>query len=643
MTDLFTYLQALQIPNLQAEAVKRAFEAPRGQPAWIAPPPGSRRGPPPPPARKVVRWRAPLSKPGAPRQPARTVLVVDLADAMIRVLGTAFTGSNLEVRHADHPQVFVSALTGILPDFIMLAAFLGKVDGCLLSTRIRTDPRSAAVPVIMYSAARSRREIVQAFDAGISDYLVMPVNAQTFRGRLGQVLEQVGKTLPASAADPSVAPEAAEDSTPPVRLDLPALVRKVESIMAVPVVIARILRISGTETAGAKELAQSVESDSATVSAVLKKANSAFFGKGEPIRDAKQAIDRMGFSEVRNIALGLSVIKQFSQEQRSNGFNRFDFWRHSLACGILARLFAEQARYPAPEDAFVAGLLHDLGKIVLDEHHNPPYADVVLAAIRSQRPLAQMESIQLGYSHAEVGEALCRAWKLPDHIRVAVGQHHGLHFPAGDKTDPQHVLLARLIFVANIFAKVLCVGSAGDLAIQEPPQATWARSFPKLALGPEEVERVREELARLGEFLEVGGAIGEAVTAGSELLPEVILLNPQPPPRMPWVLPVHLAIMGYRVRTFTDPDELPANIESETGLAICLEAERYDAVQSHLLRFSMRLGSAAVPTVIILSAQERELVEKEGRPERPLFLADHHTMLYEPYDIEQLHRGLKPA
>jgi len=354
LPDLLVYLGQLNIPNLQLSGVRSAYQAPAGQPTCIAPLPGapspfqgssmervqpSKRPP-------IVRWLRPLFNQLPALTEARAVLIIDTSQAMVKVFNMAFAGAKMETLYAGQPQVFNELISKQRPDMIMMASHLGKIDGGLLAIKIRTDSRTAKVPVIMYSSPRPRHEIVRAFDCGITDYLVMPVDAVTYRSRVLKVLSQVRKTISLGQNGEGQVPAAPGGATTAKEkvIDLSQLVAKIETMLAVPHILARVLKISEDQASGAKELAQAVQSDSATAAVVLKRVNTAFYGKGEPIDDVLEAIVRIGFSETRSLVLAMSVVKQFSKEQKSNGFDRQDFWRHSLATAVLARIFARQIK-----------------------------------------------------------------------------------------------------------------------------------------------------------------------------------------------------------------------------------------------------------------------------------------------------------
>ncbi|MCK5405299.1 MAG: response regulator, partial [Desulfobulbaceae bacterium] len=487
--ELLTYIKKLHIPNIKIEAVKKAYGESKGKPYLFAPGLIESQAAAAPAAHfRPTRWLRPPLSPNTPLSMAKTVLIVDSSDNMIKVFKSAFSKAKVKVLFANQPDVFIKMMSSERPDLILLAAKMGKKDSGQLSARIRTSPKHVHVPVIMYSGSRPRQEIIRLFDTGITDYLVMPVNMNSYQSKIQNVLAQVRKTISSGSQvmlKPMAKAPAAATAKPTAKkgeaieieavapeeqtIQIRDLLKKVTSILAMPHILERVMKISGDSTSGAKELAQAVESDTATVSVVLKKANSAYFGKGEPIKSVQEAIVRIGLNEIKTLVLGLSVVKNFSKEQKSNGFDRMDFWKHSLATAILSKIFAEQVKYNPAEEMFLAGLIHDLGKIILDEHANPPYADIVMNAISNRSPLYNAERETLNFTHVDVGKAIVTHWKFPDSLISAVARHHTPEARQKEKSKPQELLQARLVYIANLLSKALGVGSGGDMSIHELP------------------------------------------------------------------------------------------------------------------------------------------------------------------------------
>ncbi|MFC1524381.1 HDOD domain-containing protein [Thermodesulfobacteriota bacterium] len=646
LPQLLQYLNGLNIPNIQTPAVMHAYKQPRGKSIQIAPLPAAHPGMKQQarPGRKVVRWLRPLIKANTPVGEANSVLIVDTTQAMLKVIKTVYADVGLEISVASQPQAFFSAIAQKKPDLILLASQLGKVDGGLLSVKIRTDPRTKELPVVMYSSQRSRQEIIRQFDAGITDYLVMPVNAATLKAKIGAVLSQVGKNI--KTANGAVDHDGAENNHAapfdPSSITILNLTKKVKEVLAIPHVIERVLKISDDATSGARDLVLAIQTDAATVATVLKKANTVFYGKKEPISDIREAIVRIGQNEIKSLVLGMSVIKQFDKEQKTNGFNRQDFWKHSLATGVLARIFARQLKLHNPDDLFICGLLHDLGKMVLDEYANPPYDDIVMESIRSQRPLYQVEKEVLKFNHITVGRMILEQWKFPENLSLVASRHHSPEDKKKERARPQDLLQARLVYIANIMAKALGVGCSGDMSINELPLSPWVSTLQRLSLTPEVLDQFQKELNEVGSFLDIEGNIGESVDLSGDLLPQVLMVDSIQSVRKVEVTKTHLIAMGYPVESYVKASEVPRE-KRDKPFAFCVLLDNHEKLKGVLHDLKPHLKLNRIPVVVILPEEEKEVMKKNDLPERPDFLTDNQTLLFEPFDITQLHNGLEAS
>ena len=242
-----------------------------------------------------------------------------------------------------------------------------------------------------------------------------------------------------------------------------------------------------------------MQADPAVAGAVLKKANSAHYGASRKIADIQEGITRIGFDETRKILIGLSVIKNFDAQNRSINFTRPGFWEHSLACGILASHIARATGMAGAAVAFVAGLLHDIGKIILDEHADSLFEKAVELADQRQRPLHEMETEVIGFTHGELGYQFVTALNLSEELCQAV-RHHNLPHPEHTNMGPAALTFVRLIACANALAKAAGYYGAGDCILGNGPEGCP----PELTLPGGFADTCREPAAaRDGRFQDV--------------------------------------------------------------------------------------------------------------------------------------------
>ena len=193
------------------------------------------------------------------------------------------------------------------------------------------------------------------------------------------------------------------------------------NLPTIPTVLTRILALVDSEDANALELVRVVEHDQALTAKLLRLANSAFFGQARRVATIPRAILVLGFSTVRNLALGAKV-----WESLGSGIARQrleELWSHAVAVALASKSLAGQVGDGDPDEAFTAGLLHDVGRIVLAARFGESYWSAVGGASESE-PVDQMEQAVFSVSHADVGAWLFEAWNLPPAIVDAVRTHH---------------------------------------------------------------------------------------------------------------------------------------------------------------------------------------------------------------------------
>jgi HD-like signal output (HDOD) protein/anti-anti-sigma regulatory factor/DNA-binding response OmpR family regulator len=250
-------------------------------------------------------------------------------------------------------------------------------------------------------------------------------------------------------------------TSPQERVDI--IIGRVKEMLAFPFTIVKILEITQNDQTGANDLAKAIEADPVIVSSLLSISNTVYYARqGKRINDVQEAIVRLGFIETKNIALSLSVMSMFPGEAKSEGFNRFEFWYHSLACGILAEMFARKARYPSPEKAFICGLLHDFGIILLDEFFNGFFTSVYEQVSKNKSSFMAEERRLWGMSHNSAVAQLFKSWNMPADITYTMGQLD--QFGSRQSMDPENkeFLLVNIIGISNLLAKALLLGKDCD-------------------------------------------------------------------------------------------------------------------------------------------------------------------------------------
>jgi len=275
-------------------------------------------------------------------------------------------------------------------------------------------------------------------------------------------------------------------------LRLEALVRRVRDLPALPAAVVRVMHLADDPKAGTADVARALASDQALAARVLKLANSAFYGSTRRISTVSESVISLGMRTTRNLVMATSCQEMLEQDIAGYALPRGALWRHSLACASAAQALAQRACYRATEEAFVAGLLHDIGKVILSTYLQDQFVHVLRRALEGGLTFAEAEREVLGFDHAEAGARLLERWNLPSSLVLAVRWHHAPF------DSPSPSLLPCLVHVADAVCLTLGIGLGLDgLAYTLHPEALAA-----LDLTAEDFEQVASQscdtLAQVG-------------------------------------------------------------------------------------------------------------------------------------------------
>lgn len=252
-----------------------------------------------------------------------------------------------------------------------------------------------------------------------------------------------------------------------------------------PLIYQRLVEVINHPRGGSADVAAVVMEDPALTARLLKVVNSAFFSFPRPVETVSQAVTVVGTSQIRDLALGTSVVELF-KDVPEELVDMDGFWRHSLACGVGARALAGLRREGNVERFFVAGILHDLGKLIIYQQC-PDDARTVLEEARKGNTLVHLaERKILGFDHGQVGEALLDQWHMPQSLREALRYHHS------PRRASRYPVETSAVHVADILAIALRFGNGGEAFVPPISPEAWealALDLGYLASTVEEMDR----------------------------------------------------------------------------------------------------------------------------------------------------------
>ncbi len=232
-------------------------------------------------------------------------------------------------------------------------------------------------------------------------------------------------------------------SSQPEHLDVNELLQHVQKLPSLPSLVADILESFEREEMDVKTLASKIARDQAIVARVLRVANSPFFGLSGKIGSISEAIAVLGFNNLRGLVTGAAIINAFPRGDE-NLFDWRQFWCHSINAAVTAKVLAKRLGINA-ETAFTAGLLHDIGKLVIGVYFPKMFAGSLHFAESSDENSLQAERQLLGMDHARLGGEIAQRWRFPPPIQQALALHHDAQrLPERGLTD--------VIYAANLLA-----------------------------------------------------------------------------------------------------------------------------------------------------------------------------------------------
>lgn len=363
---------------------------------------------------------------------------------------------------------------------------------------ILTIAATNKIPFITMSSEATQERVVKSVRDGAMDFLLTSIDGEEFIKRVNTVLVKCGKPPPLRE---EVEEFALEDSMSGIEKVLTVL-DKAKEVKAMPYSVTKVISLCSDPKSSVSDIVMPIKTDAALSSSILRHSNSVVYYRGMPkVQNISDAIVRIGLEETKETCLVHAVYSMFEKSNKTFGFDRYQFWIHSLGTGIIAKKLAHILDFERKDAALLAGVLHDLGKMIMDDYFNKDYDKIIRRAATQHRILFHIENEILDTNHSFIGGRIAGNWRFPEIISYAIKHHHD--YARSFLDGGSSINLATIVFVANYLAKAMVLGSGSDFYVTPIPNVVWSKLGFEYEIPRGFVESVHQELAYYYSFLKI--------------------------------------------------------------------------------------------------------------------------------------------
>jgi len=237
------------------------------------------------------------------------------------------------------------------------------------------------------------------------------------------------------------------------------VLKNINNLPTLPDVVMEILRLCDDKNSTTRQIAELIEKDPVLTTKVLKLVNSSYFGLSQELFSVNQALVLIGYNNLKSLILSASMLQVFNKDSKVGAFSRKALWKHCVGVGVGARFLAKRFRAANPEQTFVAGLIHDVGKVIIDWFFHPEFVKIIETVDREQCSIRDAEQNVMEVTHEEIGSYIAARWNLPTVLCDAIAYHHQL------ENAQENAATAALVQLSDMLIRSLEVGYGGDSKI----------------------------------------------------------------------------------------------------------------------------------------------------------------------------------
>lgn len=502
-----------------------------------------------------------------------TLMLVTANEREKKILNMAFEQHQIKVIEAqpDHAS-YIKALQ-YSPDIVLLEFPSYYTEQLHFSNNINNSvSKKKKILIIGYGAKMVSAEERALQANGVKHYLIRPLK---FSLVMKHIEEHLGVFAPEKIVWKSKNSSDIEenyietmfniDVLPTKKLEI--LSERIDSLLAFPFTVLRVLQLADDESSGASDLAQVINADPVISANIIKLANTVFFAsRNRRIATIKDAIIRIGFKETKHLTMAMSVMNLLGEETDNIGFDRMEFWYHSLAVAVISERLSKGVNKVNSAEMFLNGLLHAFGIILLDEFFADLFERLLTKTTDKGGSFLETEKELMIVTHNDLTQRLFEKWKIPPQISDGIKNADNINSIIEKSPDniTEEEYRGIILYFADILAKSLGIGSECDFYIPKVESEIFDLLKLSTGINANFIESVSQDVDLFRRFLKLEEPDSDNLIGRDR---KILLLAPPPPYFSPaeW----YFQSLGFEIVRFKETEDHSTYNEQFTFVLFC--------------------------------------------------------------------------